>query len=172
MEEMRKASVAAPTSGPESTGNGETAKIVSIPELKNFMTWHRIGQLTRYQEGAQLTYKDFFGAEHLLYIPRRELLKVRFDHMPGNVVKIEKTPNEIVISTEGRAYRSRSGKVLIFKQLPGLGGGGEAMTPWVTFLAALEDQRIGTPISISFPDQEGSREAWELAAAGGFIGGV
>lgn len=161
---------AAPNPRPESTRNGETAKNVSTSDFKTVTTWYRIGQIDRFQEGARITYTDLTRADHLLYLSRQELQKVRYDRLPGDVVKIEETPNEIVVSSSGRAYRSRSGKALVLK-LPGLAGL-EAMTPWSSFLAAMEGRRTAAALSIpsrpGTPSDRGREAASELQGA--FLG--
>ena len=113
---------------------------------KSPSTWQRIGRLDKHGEGVRLTFKDPFGGEHLLYISRRDVAKIIHDRAPGDVVKIDETPNDIVISTEGRAFRSRTGRALMVR-VPYYAGADIAV-PWKMFMAVLEGKQQAAPLSI------------------------
>jgi hypothetical protein len=146
--------LAAPSTGMVNNGRA-TAINESVPGYKTIPVWKRIGQIERDRHGLKITLTDLFGQFHLLYLAERDLPKLVFDSMPGDLVGIDETTNGLVINLEGRAFRSRSGKALCIK-IPGLAGG-EAMVPWRAFMAVFEKRK--KVAQISFPDWDSGQDS-------------
>ncbi|KUG05585.1 hypothetical protein ASZ90_016981 [hydrocarbon metagenome] len=112
--------------------------------------WKRIGKLEKYFQGVRVTFRDPFGEDHTLHLSREDVQKITRDRMPGDLLRVEDNDTgqggDVTISTEGRAYRSRSGKALCITH-PCLAGG-SAMCPWKSFLAVLEGSQQAAPLSI------------------------
>jgi hypothetical protein len=116
------------------------------PELKT-TTWKRIGRIERHLQGVKISFPDLFGVSHLFFIRQRDIRRITDDRVPGDVVTIDETSSgDVVISTEGRAYRSRSGQALIL-EVPGFAGAG-VMAPWKAFLAVLGGLQQAAPLSV------------------------
>ena len=109
-------------------------------------TWKKIGMIEPFHQGVKITYQDLFQEDHRLYINRQGITRIREDRAPADVLKIEEINQDLIISTEGRAYRSRSGRSLSLK-LPGLIGG-EGFVSWITFIDVLEGRKTSAPVSI------------------------
>jgi hypothetical protein len=138
------------TMGP-SPGMGSTKKDSDTSkrtsELTVMTTWKRIGRIERHPQGVMISFPDLFGVSRLFYIREHDIRKITDDRVPGDVVKIDETSSgDVVIRTEGRAYRSRSGQALILK-VPGFTGA-EVIAPWKSFLAVLEGLQQAAPLSV------------------------
>jgi hypothetical protein len=143
---MKKRTEMAPAPGATTEGVGRPIS-ESPSVVKTLTTWRKIGRLEKFKDGAAvLLYKDFFKVEHRLYIGWQDIRRIKEDWTPGDVVRIDETNQEIMISIEGRAYRSRGGRALCMK-LPGLAGV-IASTPWSAFLAVLEGRSRAAPLSV------------------------
>jgi hypothetical protein len=148
MEEKRKTDMAlALGATTEGAGRLISESPSGVKTLTNLTTWRKIGRLEKFKDGAaMLVYKDFFQVEHCLYISWQDIRRIKEDRTPGDVVRIDETDKEIVISTAGRAYRSRGGRTLCMK-IPGLAGV-IASTPWSAFLDVLEGRSRKAPLSV------------------------
>jgi len=146
MQESAKENMAAAVPGAGNEGTGQAAGNVSPIVNKTVSTWQKIGRLERHGRGARLTFRDPFGAEHLLYISQRDMSRIIQDRAPGDVVRIDETPNELVISTEGRAFRSRTGRALMIR-VPYCAGA-DIACPWKSFMAVIEGKQQAAPLSI------------------------
>lgn len=133
----------APSFGVASNGKA-TVKSMRPP---GSTTWKRIGRMERHLRGVKISFPDLSGASHLFYIRQHDIQRITDDRVSGDVVTIDETVGEgVVISTEGQAYRSRSGQALILK-VPGFAGA-EVMAPWGSFLAVLEGLQRAAPLSV------------------------
>ena len=124
-----------------------TAGNVSTSEQKNLSgasAWKRIGRLEKQGE-LKITFTDPFGAEHVAYLTRQEVRKITSDRMPGDVVTITETPQEIITAIVGKAFRSRTGRALMIR-VPYYSG--DLMTPWAAFLKVMEGTQPAAPVSI------------------------
>ena len=121
-----------------------TAGKVSTSEQKNLSgasAWKRIGRLERQGEGVKITFADPFVA----YLTRQEVRKITSDRMPGDVVTITETPQEIITAIVGKAFRSRTGRALMIR-VPYYSG--DLMAPWAAFLKVMEGTQPAAPVSI------------------------
>ena len=131
------------TADHESTTENKTLPALPAPPA----TWKKIGMIEPFHQGVRITYRDLFGTDHPLYVNRQGIARIRDDRATADVLKIEETiTQDLVVSTEGRAYRSRSGRSLCLK-LPGLIGG-EGFVPWRSFIDVLEGRKTSAPVSI------------------------
>ena len=124
-----------------------TAGKVSTSEQKNLSgasAWKRIGRLEKQGE-LKITFTDPFGAEHVAYITRQEVRKILDQRMPGDVVTITETPQEIITAIVGKAFRSRTGRALMIR-VPYYSG--DLMTPWAAFQKVMEGTQPAAPVSI------------------------
>jgi hypothetical protein len=129
-----------------SNGKGATNSM-QTSELETTTTWKRIGRIERHLQGMKISFPDLFGVSHPFYICQGDIRRITDDRVPGDVVKIDETSGgDVVISIEGRAYRSRSGQALILK-VPGFAGA-EVMAPWKSFLAVLGGLQQAAPLSV------------------------
>ena len=125
-----------------------TAGKVSTSEQKNLSgasAWKRIGRLERQGEGVKITFADPFGASHVAYITRQEVRKILDQRMPGDLVTVTETPQEIITSIVGKAFRSRTGRALMIR-VPYYSG--DLMAPWAAFLKVMEGTQPAAPVSI------------------------
>ena len=125
-----------------------TAGKVSTSEQKNLSgasAWKRIGRLERQGEGVKITFADPFGASHVAYLTRQEVRKITSDRMPGDLVTVTETPQEIITSIVGKAFRSRTGRALMIRT-PYYSG--DLMVPWQSFLNTMEGKQAAAPVSI------------------------
>ena len=106
--------------------------------------WKKIGRLERVGEGARITLSPF-GDDQIVYLTRRELAKITSDRMPGDLVTITETPQEIITAIVGKAFRSRTGRALMIR-VPYCSG--DAMAPWQTFIKVMEGRQAAAPVSI------------------------
>ena len=124
-----------------------TAGNVSTSEQKNLSgasAWKRIGRLEKQGE-LKITFTDPFGAEHVAYLTRQEVRKITSDRMPGDLVTVTETPQEIITAIVGKAFRSRTGRALMIR-VPYYSG--DLMTPWAAFQKVMEGQQPAAPVSI------------------------
>jgi len=134
--------------GPSSVAHVRTAMNGSTSEQKNLSgasAWKRIGRLERQGEGVKITFTDPFGAQHVAYLTRQECRKITADRMPGDVVTVTETPQEIITSIVGKAFRSRTGRALMIR-VPYYSG--DLMTPWQAFQKVMEGQQQAAAVSI------------------------
>ena len=134
--------------GPSSVAHVRTAMNGSTSEQKSFSgasAWKRIGRLERQAGGVKITFTDPFGAEHVAYITRQEVRKILDQRMPGDVVTITETPQEIITAIVGKAFRSRTGRALMIR-VPYYSG--DLMTPWQAFQKVMEGSQQAAPVSI------------------------
>jgi len=125
-----------------------TAGNVSTSEQKNLSgasAWKRIGRLERQGEAVKITFTDPFGASHVAYLTRQEVRKILDQRMPGDVVTITETPQEIITAIVGKAFRSRTGRALMIR-VPYYSG--DLMTPWAAFQKVMEGTQPAAPVSI------------------------
>jgi hypothetical protein len=116
-------------------------------ELKTMTAWKRIGRIERHLQGVKISFPELFGVSHIFYIRHRDIRRITNDWVPGDVVTIDDTSSgELVISTEGQAYRSRSGQALIL-EVPGFAGA-DVVAPWKAFLAVLGGLQQAAPLSV------------------------
>ena len=131
-----------------SVAHVRTAMNGSTSEQKSFSgasAWKRIGRLERQGEGVKITFADPFGASHVAYLTRQEVRKITSDRMPGDLVTVTETPQEIITSIVGKAFRSRTGRALMIR-VPWYSG--DLMTPWAAFQKVMEGQQPAAPVSI------------------------
>ena len=134
--------------GLSSVAHVRTAMNGSTSEQKSFSgasAWKRIGRLERQGEGVKITFADPFGASHVAYLTRQEVRKITSDRMPGDLVTVTETPQEIITSIVGKAFRSRTGRALMIR-VPYYSG--DLMTPWAAFLKVMEGTQPAAPVSI------------------------
>ena len=134
---------------PPGAGNvGSRPNIVKQSEQKNLSgasAWKRIGRLERQAGGVKITFTDPFGAEHVAYVTRQEVGKILDQRMPGDLVTVTETPQEIITAIAGKAFRSRTGRALMIR-VPYYSG--DLMTPWQAFQKVMEGQQPAAPVSI------------------------
>ena len=131
-----------------SVAHVRTAMNGSTSEQKNLSgasAWKRIGRLERQGEGVKITFTYPFGAEHVAYVTRQEVRKITDQRMPGDVVTITETPQEIITAIVGKAFRSRTGRALMIR-VPYYSG--DLMAPWAAFQKVMEGQQQAAPVSI------------------------
>jgi len=134
--------------GLSSVAHVRTAGNVSTSEQKNLSgasAWKRIGRLERQGEAVKITFTDPFGASHVAYLTRQEVRKILDQRMPGDVVTITETPQEIITAIVGKAFRSRTGRALMIR-VPYYSG--DLMTPWAAFQKVMEGTQPAAPVSI------------------------
>ena len=125
-----------------------TAGKVSTSEQKNLSgasAWKRIGRLERKGEGMAITITDPAGHEHTVFITRKEAGKIINDRAVGDVVTISETPQAIITSIVGKAFRSRTGRALMIR-VPWYSQ--DLMSPWAAFQKVMEGQQPAAPVSI------------------------
>jgi hypothetical protein len=133
-----------PIVAPEGKG---AAHCTRSSELKTMTAWKRIGRIERHLQGVKISFPDLIGVSPIFYIRQRDIRRITDDRVPVDVVTIDETGSgERVISTEGQAYRSRSGQALIL-EIPGFAGA-DVMAPWKSFLAVLEGLQQAAPLSV------------------------
>lgn len=129
-----------------SDGKG-AANSMRTPELKTVTAWKRIGRIERHLQGVKISFPDISGISRLFYIRQRDIQRITEDRVSCDVVTIDETSSgERVISTKGRAYRSRSGQALIL-EIPGFAGA-DVMAPWKAFLSVLGGLQQAAPLSV------------------------
>jgi hypothetical protein len=147
MHEVIKNRMAATNPGGES-GGSEQAKFVSTSDHNNSsgpVSWKRIGRLEKQGEGMKITFADPFGAQHVVYITRQAARMITTERMPGDVVTVTETPQEIITAIVGKAFRSRTGRALMIR-VPYYSG--DLMTPWAAFQKVMDGTQPAAPVSI------------------------
>jgi hypothetical protein len=128
-----------------STGR-DAADSVQTSDVRTSTSWKRIGRIERHLRGVKISFHDI-GVSHLLYISERDIQRITTDRVPCDVVKIDQTSSgDIILNTEGLAYRSQSGQALILK-VPKCAQA-DIVAPWKSFLAVLEGRQQAAPLSI------------------------
>jgi hypothetical protein len=134
---------------PPGAGNvGSGPNNVKTSDQKSFSgapSWKRIGRLEKQGEGLKVTFADPFGAQHVVYITRQAVRTITAERMPGDVVTVTETPQEIITAIVGKAFRSRTGRALMIR-VPWYSG--DLMTPWAAFQKVMEGTQPAAPVSI------------------------
>ena len=135
----------APIPAPGSKGNGK-ANNGSTFEQKTLSggVWHTVGTITRAGEGLRIDFTVFKDDYHI-FLTRRELSNILKDRFPGDLVSIQETPGEVIISIIGKAFRSRTGRALMIRT-PYYSG--DMMVPWQAFQNVLAGIAARAPISV------------------------
>ena len=141
-EEIRMAGHSSSVAHVRTAMNGSTSE---QKNLSGASAWKRIGRLERQGEGVKITFADPFGASHVAYLTRQEVRKITSDRMPGDLVTVTETPQEIITSIVGKAFRSRTGRALMIR-VPYYSG--DLMAPWAAFQKVMEGQQPAAPVSI------------------------
>ena len=92
-----------------------------------------------------ITITDPAGHEHTVFITRKEAGKIINDRAVGDVVTISETPQAIITSIVGKAFRSRTGRALMIR-VPWYSQ--DLMSPWAAFQKVMEGQQPAAPVSI------------------------
>lgn len=140
--------MAAPSSSSVAHVREGTAGNVLTSDQKSFSgapSWKRIGRLEKQGEGMKITFADPFGAQHVVYITRQAARMITTERMPGDVVTVTETPQEIITAIVGKAFRSRTGRALMIR-VPYYSG--DLMTPWAAFQKVMEGTQPAAPVSI------------------------
>jgi hypothetical protein len=137
---------AAPYSTGANVGNG-SATHTSSSTWKTLSTWRKVGRIEKHAQGIRIEYHDLVtGAPREVFITARDLHHLVTRQIPCDVVSVKETQNDIVTSTKGRAYRSRSGRAFVLRLVDMAGA--EAMTPWKSLMMVLEGTTKAAPLSV------------------------
>lgn len=129
------------------TGGNRSAITPSPAGWKTLSTWHKVGRIERHAQGIRIEYHDLIkGERQEVFITARDLHHLVTRQIPCDVVSIKETPNDVVTSTKGRAYRSRSGRALVLRLVDMAGA--EAMTPWKNLMQVIEGTAKAAPLSV------------------------
>ncbi len=107
-------------------------------EVRTQNTFSRAGSITMEKSALRIEYESFNQA-HVVYISVQGLRSLTgTPNFPCDVEEIQEgTDGTIVISTVGRAWRSRSGRALVIRTTQSQG---EIMVPWSQFRKVLDKQ--------------------------------
>lgn len=131
----------------DSTEGNRSAITPSAPGYKTLSSWRKVGRIERHGQGVQIEYRDLVRGElHEVFINAKNLHDLITRQIPCDVVSIRETPNEIVTSMVGRAYRSRSGKALMLRLVDMAGA--EAVSPWKNLMMVMDGTVKAAPLSI------------------------
>lgn len=113
-------------------------------EQKLFSHWKQVGTIEKYGEGLRLFFSEA-GSQRVAFITRKEMNNIIKNRLPGDVCTIEETGNEIIVTTIGKAYRSRSTRALII-QVHGFMHG-DMTSPWYLFQKVIDGIKPDAPLS-------------------------
>jgi len=115
-------------------------------EQKLFSHWKQVGTIEKHCEGLRLCFSsDGPESKHIAYITRKDMNNIIKNRLPGDVCTIEETGNEIIVTTIGKAYWSRSNRAVII-QVHGFMHS-DMISPWYLFQKMFNGITPNAPLS-------------------------